>query len=61
MILEKVCSLTPWIHFFAIVVVQLLYMIFEAWLGKTDKVKAASFLELIWDGIKAILNINKGE
>jgi hypothetical protein len=27
----------------------------EAWLGKTDKVKAASILELIWNVIKTVL------
>lgn len=32
---------------------------FELWIGKTDKVKAGSLLELIWNSIKAILKITK--
>lgn len=47
----EVCSLIRWEVFVAYWVADKL---FEYWLGKTDKVKSGSILEIIINGIKAI-------
>ena len=51
---DYICSLPPHYHLAAIVIVQVIMMLIEAWLGKTDKVQSASVLELIWNLVKAI-------
>lgn len=42
-------------------VAQVLYMLLEMWLGKTEKVKAGSVLEMIWMAVVAAYRKIKGE
>jgi hypothetical protein len=52
----ELCSLVRWEVFVAYFIAD---KIFEYWLGKTNKVKAGSILEIIINGIKAVFK--KGE
>ncbi len=53
--MSEICQLPHWEHFLIILVVAL----FEAWLGKTDKVKSGSIIELIFNIVASILKRKK--
>lgn len=48
----EICALLDWKLFGAWLLAQGAISIFEYWLGKTDKVKAASILELLFNVFK---------
>lgn len=42
----------PWVK---MALPYIAYSALEYWFGKTDKVKAGSFPEFLWNGVKAVL------
>lgn len=59
--LVDLCKLEGNARLIAIVLIQVVLMLVEAWLGKTEKVKSGSILELIWSLIKSVFIKSKGD
>ena len=53
--IAEVCNLPYYEHILVIVITQLVFMVAEYWLGKTNKTKAGSTLELIKNILVAIV------
>jgi hypothetical protein len=60
-VIDNICHLPVYQHASIIFAAQLCFAILEAWLGKTNKVKAGSVLELVYDLVKQIFGVRRKE
>ncbi len=52
--IDNICKLPSYQHAAIIFGAQFAWLLLEAWLGKTDKTKSGSTLELVYNTFKAI-------
>lgn len=52
---DLICNIPQWQHLLIILIAQLIFMSIEYWMGKTDKTKSGSLLELILNVVKLII------
>jgi hypothetical protein len=59
--MDLICNLPAWQHFIIILGGQVIYSGLEFWLGKTEKTKSGSVIELIFNVVKLLATKTKGQ